>query len=147
MRICKSRFYKFCLILALCSVLIAHSFLYFNVYQSFVSIPHDQYHRHTQWNNVSIFKQRLSYLTIGDIQYDHDGNEAFWSIPLVNISYKSFTECYANKWMLFYGDSRLRYSYADWIKLANNSILSDPYYPRNTNCPYIDNHNECSVWF
>ena len=41
---------------------------------------------------------------------------------------------------------RIRYSYSEWVKLANNSLLQDVSFPRNDPCPY-DTHDQCSVWF
>ena len=40
----------------------------------------------------------------------------------------------------------MRYSYSEWVKLANNSLLLDVSFPRNEPCPY-DTHERCRVWF
>lgn len=46
---------------------------------------------------------------------------------------------------MFYGDSRLRFSFAEWIRMANGSV-EDPYFPQNAPCPAHWNHSQCAEW-
>ena len=102
-------------------------------------------HTIPQWNNIQTIRRKFrDYFINSVIKYYEE--PILTNITYQYFNYSQLMKCYANKWIIFNGDSRLRYSYADWIKIANNSILSDPFYPRNSKCPYI-NITECAVWF
>mgnify|MGYP006092265623 CR=1 FL=1 len=93
------------------------------------------------WEKFSI---NLEKYMNGTIVKNSDGIP-MWNIDTVFESNK-FHECFRNMSFVFYGDSRTRYIYPEFLKIANDSILEDPQYPRNSLCPWKKN-KECSEWF
>ena len=110
-----------------------------------------------KWNNISIVRKKLSYyFSNGQIIYIKNRTDAIWNISLQSFKIFNFNDlinCYSNKWILFDGDSRLRYSYAEWIKMVNNTKSNnidynlDMYFPQNSKCPFAGNHKKCEIWF
>ena len=101
-----------------------------------------------EWNEIPKIRQKLSYFFDGQIEYSFDGinDTARWTVPVPSVPMDKMQRCFNNKWTMFYGDSRLRYSFAEWIRMINGSV-EDLYFPHNSPCPTNWNYSECVLWF
>lgn len=102
-----------------------------------------------EWNNLQTIKRKLSHFSNGEILYipnKEHRRDAKWSVTVPPVSNTDMQRCFGNKWIFFFGDSRLRYSYAEWIQMVNGTV-EDPYFPQNAPCPALWNREQCAIWY
>lgn len=86
------------------------------------------------------FQAQITSFSAGKITVD-ENNTPNWSVPrIVDL------ECFQEMDISFYGDSRIRYIFSEFVKIGNDSVLEDLTFPRNSECPYETNL-QCSHWF
>eukprot|EP01083_Nonionella_stella_P059629 156006_1 len=86
--------------------------------------------------NQTDIQSKIFSLTNGTISYlSNTSSNPYWTpsdIKLRSFKYTEFRQCFKNKWIIFIGDSRIRFSFAEWLTVGNNfRLLNDTAYPHN----------------